>query len=398
MNAQLLRIVAVASALGVVACSPGKQQVHSAAPANTELKPIKSTSKLPDIATRPDGGVNPDRIIPLSPEENMARIRQNIAQPIIFGKSVAGITISTTFTQSLNILSNPTGTSDSQFFYGENISVIWGEKDSQIPEAIIVFDGYSGPMQLPAKFKSPKMGDSFAPYFTETAPAVAGTALIQELARYFANQPETYDCVKEKECSISAKGANLDFSFRNGLMRFSNDGEKKLNIVYFTQPPAPKTPAITAPIVFKTSAGGVSIGWTVAQVKALLGEPIKVVQDTYYIYDNNNMAVAIENGQVAMIQLEDSFAGKVTLPAELGDVVVGTEMKKHFTATDPKGENLLRTIARFVEKKDASYDCIAEKKCAVQESADNIQMAFDGGALVFDKSEAKKLVIVVVSN
>lgn len=398
MNAQLLRIAVVAaSALNVVACSPGKQQVHSTAPAYPELKPIKGTSKLPDIATKPDGGVHVERTIPLTPEENIARIRHNIVQPITFGKTAAGIAINTTFTQSLSVLSDPTGSSENQFFYAENISVIWGEKDPQIPEAIIIFDGYEGVFNLPEKFKSPRMGDSFAAYFTEAAPAVAGTALIQELARHFANQPASYDCIKAKDCSISAKGANVDFMLPNGLVRFSNDAEKKLSIVYFTQPPAPKTPALTAPVVFKKSIGGVNIGWTLAQVKALLGEPIKVAQENLYLYDNGNLIIEIEGDKVASLQIQDDYAGKMTLPTELGNVVLGTEMKAHFSETDPKGENLLRSIVRFLENKDASYDCIAEKTCGIQESAEHIQHMFVGGAMVYEKSEAKKLVIVAVS-
>lgn len=398
MNAQLLRIAAIISALSVVACSPGKQQVHSAAPAYPELKPIQSSSKLPDIATKPDGGVDPNRVIPLSPEENMARVRKNIVEPVIFGKSAAGISITTTFAQSLNILSNPIGSSKSQLFYNEAVSIVWKQGEPELFEAMIVFDEYKGVVQLPAKFNSPTMGTSFATYFTETAPAVPGTALIKELARYFENKPESYDCFAEDDCEISVDDSDIDFTFRNGFLRFSNDADKKLSIIYFGQPAQPKTPAITAPIVFNESAGGVKLDWTLAQVKALLGEPIKVIDNKKYVYDNGNLIVTIQNDKVVVLQVQGKFKGKLTLPAELGDIALGTELKSHFTEADPKGEEFLRKIARFMDKKDATYDCFKEDTCGIQEGGDLIQMAFTGGLLAIEKNETKKLSIVLVGH
>lgn len=342
--------------------------------------------------TRPEGGFVRGRLTPIGAEENAARVARNKKEPIIWGEAAAGITTATQYIEGLDILAEPLGTSQGFHFYNENVRIAWGGQGKRTPQSIIIDVGYLGALKLPTEFGEVRLGDSFKSRFPPSDPM--GKGYIRALARAFEKMGPDFDCFVINVCNVIIDADFIEFSFRNGSMIFTNDDVRELRFVYFLPNLPPLTQPLNQPLVFGTSAGGVSMTMMSHQIKGILGNPSHV-NGAFSYYDNGNLAIAWDaSSKPLMFFIDRGYQGSWELPAPLGVWRLNSDKSDHFKSSDPNGIALLKTLGRSFDGKetDPAYDCQLVNSCRVTVDFDGtIEFVFDRGGVIFDNSPERRL-------
>lgn len=345
--------------------------------------------------TRPEGGLVRGRTATLSAEENAERVARNKKQPIVWGESVAGITMATEYLDGLDILAEPLGFSQGFYFYNENIRIAWGTQTKRTPTSVIVDVGYQGPLSLPAEFGEVRMGDSFKSRFPFSDPT--GKEFIKALSRALEKMGPDFDCFSINVCKINVGTDLIEFSFRNGSVLFSNDANHELRFLYFLPNLPPLTTPLTQPMVFGDSAGGANMGLLQAHAKLTLGTPA-FTNGIFSYWDNGNLGIAWEPGasKPLMMHIDRGYQGTWVLPAPLGTLRLNQVMSSYFPTNDSQGVELLKIMGRIFDGKaeDASYDCQLVNSCRVVAGDSGIEFIFDKGGVVFDYGPEYRLATV----
>lgn len=368
-----------------------KNDGESGGTAGLDETRIRATSKLPDKATKPDGGTVEKRISVLSPEENKARVLANISQPIVFGKSVANIDMSMTQEVAGKILSSPIGNDDTMYLYSENIRIVWEALEEGAPvkaQFIFIDDGYLGAVNFPEKYGVVKLGTPMAKYFTEADPS--GEAFLKDLARFYDGKSADYDCVRLRKCGVQVTATHIRFVLQNGDLFFLNDAQKTLNIVGFVPPPPAETAPLTGDIVFGVGAAGITLLNTESQVLVKLGEPVSVDPLGIYLFDNGHVAVFFNpfSKKLTSMTLSFGFEGKLKMPADIGDKYLGDGFADRFPVSDPLGEAFMLRLGKYFDNKenDVGYNCQIINSCYAQQNDELVLFTFDNGSIVFSKT------------
>ena len=397
------RLLTFTIAVLVVGCADnftGEGKFNEPAPAADESQ-IRSTSRLPDKATNPDGGVDDRRIRPLKPEEQVERVGGNISQPIVFGEGAANIKMTTTLDESRSILSSPLGISDGMYFYSENIRVIWSENDDGItvPEFIFVDIGYRGALKLPKKYGTVQLGTAMKKYFPDTDEF--GEELILELGRYFEGKDDDdYHCLDLRTCGIQVTGTHIRFIFRSGDLFFLRNDDLPLDVVSLVPPPPADSDPLTDEVIVGTGAGGVKLTEDREQILSKLGEPVSVDFLGIHIFDNGNFEVFFDNttDEVLSMTLRIGYAGLIDLPSSLGEIRIGDPLSDHFDNDDPLGEDLLKAMGKYFDGKEADdgYDCTLVNSCAVQIGNNVLYFRFDAADFVISPGDGHRIDVITL--
>lgn len=402
LRAHISHFGAIGLVLLAASCTEGRKQEYGTSPAVPERSPLISTKDLPNLPTKPDAGIDDWRVVPLTPEENNARVRKNTGLPIVFGESAAGISMKTTLVESMDILSDPYGTAGDMVFYREGIRVKWNTTGDQKPNLIIVDDDYQGTLAMPGTIGSIKVGAGFKKFFAESDTSLApGTSLLKQLGRFFMKESAEFDCLAKKYCSMSDEGDSFYLIYPAGFLIFGKTPELPLKLMVFRTPPPPPTEPLKDAILLGKGAGGITLGMTQAQVAQKLGKPSATAQDGREVYDNGNLIViykadANSAKSVIAIAVIGDYLGGLTASTKLGTLKVGQSLASYFTAT-VNGTELAKELGRFAEGKDANYDCIASKTCEVTDEDTSHVVTVKGGQLQINHDDKKIAAIVVAA-
>lgn len=348
--------------------------------------------------TRPSGGIDNDRVGQVNAGENAERAMRNRKESVMWGDTAAGISFRTTYSESVDILSTPIGVSGTFHYYAENVRIAWSQEGKRNPQLIVVDNGYLGRIVMPDSVGMVKMGDSFSRYFTNSDPQAE--QLLIKLGQFFEKKPSTFNCLALNVCSIREDDSYLEFVFRNGGLIFKNNPLKTLEIFYFEPTPRPLTEPLTAPVVFGDSAGGIAMLSNYADGYPILGDPMAVSGNTFY-YDNGNFGVvwdlAAPNKAKVMV-IDKGYQGVIQLPAPYGNVHMRDSFSQYFTAQDPRGEAMLKDLARTFDGHagDANWDCMQVNSCQAYASIEGVDYVFDKGGMIFDEKGRLVLLYFVI--
>jgi hypothetical protein len=327
----------------------------------------EATAKIPYQPTNPSGGVIPGKGEPLDPEENARRQARNTAKPIVWGESIAGISLDTTREEATTILAQRLTTSGAFEIYPESIQIAWSNTQPRVPQIIVAFGTYGGELTLPEPIGKVSLGDDLSEHF-ESDPN--GEQFMRTIGAHFEGQdPNSYDCRTELTCAPSVFNNLRFFEFKGGSIGVTSD--YKLNLVYIV-PNQNFFPRVTAPAVYGQSIGGVSLNSQRANVEAQIGRPQGQSGGLFY-YDDLNMVIAWNLRNVpALVGAQEDFLGDIEFPEAIGGSrKIGDSMTSAINGVDVVGnspaENLIISLDRaLVEERAPDYNCLTEETCQVE--------------------------------
>lgn len=215
-NFVLIWALVFATALG---CSKSPKEYNGAAPVQNKVQDqnIPTFEKPIDVIINGKVQKSPELISQAIEGEDVIDAKKaiNSRQPIIYGNSVAGITLRTTLQEAELILTPPPFGVSSNFtaLYEEGIYIQWRKDEPQIPDYILVLDGYLGEMQVPLPGKPIKMKHDFSKQYGKGTKQGA-ESLARDYFRYFEQKESDYDCIAEATCRVIWDDANQkDFFF-----------------------------------------------------------------------------------------------------------------------------------------------------------------------------------------
>lgn len=302
--------------------------------------------------TNPEGGLITGKAPNISTEEDLKRIAINSALPIIFGESVAGITLKTTRQDAKAILSNPQFTTDSGIdVYGEGLQVTWGPGINPVPASIRIVEGYKGALNLPlpAPYQAVSLQQDLTPLFAndpnyETFTRAAGAA--------FAGQDANYNCLTAGTCLIDNRGSEVIIDFPNGSLILFN---KAIYLIEF-QTNTGFTAVSSAPMLLDKSIAGITVGSLKADVIKALGEPYRYKLGEEFLFDARTIRIEFDaEDKVLSVGAVKGHKGKIKIGTK--EYAIGSSFKEFSTADDVDGLKMMQTLNQLVTGKDASFDC-----------------------------------------
>ncbi len=231
----------VAALLIGTGCSRSPQQYGGGEPPKAGPQLTLASENLPSAPTNELGGLVDGRVLQEDPNAIDNKIRFNSSKPIILGVGAGGITMNTTYEESRDILAPEWFTSDGLTFYREFLAVGWREQDPRKADLMVIYNGYTGPLQMPDGYKEVRIGSELGEYFTAEDPQ--GRKMINDMWRMMNPTADEGDCLegnlaKQPSCILQVNneaGQIIVFFQGYGGMILSNDERKALGLVLLQQ-------------------------------------------------------------------------------------------------------------------------------------------------------------------
>ncbi len=336
------------------------------------------------LPTRPAGGLVEGKGKTLDPEEAERRRNKNMVEPIIFGTSVAGITMSTRQSEAMETLVYY-GSNQSADFFQEHIAVIWGGGADPVPGLIVVQEGYAGKLKLADPYGEVSIGDPLAGRIGSINDL---RTFILTIGAQFEGQPSTYDCEKALTCQLNEDDTLYQLDFRRGGIYLNKTADLSIALIYFSQPQRFFAPLVDA-MVHNISIGGLTFQTKRATAELRLGPTIGEQLENGIIftyYDRGNFAVSWGADLTpAAFKAVGAYAGGLDFGGAVGVRKIGNSFASYATI-DTTGKALLLTLDRALNKRtDPNYDCSV--------SSNTVQATCE--AVIIEDVTPKRLLLVI---
>lgn len=360
---------------------------------------VVTNQKLPP--TNPDGGKIEGKSEAMDPEESQRRKTRNVGQPIVWGESIAGISMTTSFEEAQGILSESVGSSGFFIFYGEHLAVAWSGGEPNVPFAIVALDGYGGAISLPEPFGDIRVGDDISSFFSDDYEANRNT--VRALARVFDKEGAGYDCLARQTCRYAEfDNGEKRLEFQRGIIAV--DSSNRISLIYTLIPQSFPAP-VSGDYVYGETIAGYSLGSTRASTEQELGLPILAASQTNPLdyYDSLNLVFqwGADNLPLSII-IRHHFDGNIligdSISKRIGDSLIDVLSTPPDTSTVTDEElidihvpNLLKTMERLFHDRAIDYDCLSpgqdlDPTCALEVFETSIRLDFPMGSFILNRS------------
>jgi hypothetical protein len=334
------------------------QGEYVAAVLSEDAVPVK-----PLLPTRPDGGVVEGKLQTLDPEEAERRRNRNMVEPIVFGTSVAGITMKTPYSQAMNTLVYYGSNNQGIDFFQEHIVIAWSAGSDPVPFQIGIQEGYGGKLKLPEPYGEVVIGQ---PMTNQIGTLQDLRSFMLTLGASFENKDRgTYDCEKSLTCQLSENESFFMLDFRLGGIYLGKTADLPIDFIYFTQPQQFFAPLVD-PIIHNFSIGGVNFQASRSTVEARIGPPIARRLEgegvIFSYYDKGNFAISWADENSAQsnpqaIKAVGAYGGTQAFGGAIGTRKLGDSFASYATI-DATGQALLLAMDRILNKRtNPAYDC-----------------------------------------
>ncbi|HET9240902.1 MAG TPA: hypothetical protein VFO10_26795 [Oligoflexus sp.] len=309
------------------------------------------------LPTRPEGGFVEGKGANLDPEEAEQRRNKNMVEPIVFGTSVAGITMNTRYSEAMQTLVYYSS-NQSADFYQEHIAVIWGAGADPVPGLIVVLDGYAGKLKLPDPYGEVSIGQPMAGRIGSINDV---RSFMLTIGAAFEGQPSTYDCEKSLTCQFNEDASSYQLDFRRGGVYLNKTADLPIGLIYFSQPQRFFAPLVD-PILHNLSIGGLTFQTRRTTAEARLGPPVDERPEggiVFTYYDRFNFAVAWgQDTTPSAFKAVGKYEGPQNFGGTIGSRKIGDSFANVTApASDTTGKNLLLALDRALNQRAANYDC-----------------------------------------
>jgi hypothetical protein len=337
-----------------------------------------------NLPTRPDGGFVEGKGKALDPEEAERRRNKNIAEPIVFGTSVAGITMNTRYSEAMDTLVYYASNQSADFFQ-EHIAVIWNGGPDPVPGLIVIQEGYAGKLKLPAPYGELSVGQAMSGRIGSVNDI---RSFMLTAGAQFEGQAPGYDCEKALTCQFNEDETLYMLDFRRGGIYLNKTADLSIAFIYFSQPQqffAPLTDAIT----HNSSIGGLTFQSRRTSAELRLGPTMGEQFEggiLFSYYDRGNFAVAWGgDGTPSAFKAVGKYAGTQNFGGAIGVRKIGDSFASYATV-DETGQALLLALDRTLNNRtDPAYDCSF--------SSDTVQATCQ--AVVVDTVTPGRLLLVI---
>lgn len=313
---------------------------------------VPATRPLP---TRPDGGLVEGKGQTLDPEEAERRRNKNIIEPIVFGNSVAGISMSTPYSEAMKTLVYY-GSNQGIDFFQEHVVVAWGGGADPVPFQIGIQEGYAGTLKLPAPYGEVSLGQQMAGKINN----------LDELRQFmlvsgaaFENQPNTYNCETSLTCQFNENESFYMLDFRRGGIYLSKATGLPIGFMYFTQPQRFFAPLVD-PILHNLSIGGLTFQTKRTTAEARMGPTIGEQLEgglVFSYYDRANFAVAWGTDSTpSAFKAVGAYQGTQNFGTTIGTHKLGDSFASYAVTTDD-GTALMLALDRGLNNRAADFNC-----------------------------------------
>lgn len=386
MNWTKSLVAALLPCISLIACNEKAQDPPYFTP---EVRSgAEAVPEIPYIPTNPTGGFIPGKPPSLDPEENARRQAANTVKPIVWGESIAGISLNTSYNDAKKILAQRLVSNGSVEVYPESIQIAWRATVPPTPELILAFGTYGGKLKLPNPIGEVSLGDNFSQHFANDP---NGGELMRLLGAYFEGKdPKNYDCRKELSCAISFFNNTLFLEFKKGALGF--DSSFRLDLVYIVENQN-FFPRLTGDLVYGQSIGDLTLETTRSQLESQLG-PAQGVNGNLLFYDDLNLIVAWNSEQKpAIMVVQQDYMGKILIPG-IGDgsFQIGDSFAD-IVDSDDDGTLLIQALDRALHNREADYNCLSleEETCKWEVSQGVLLLHLQKGTFAFSNDAEKRL-------
>lgn len=385
--------------------------------------------------TNPDAGQIIGKGTSLDPLESQKRKELNSIQPIVWGKSLAGIDTTTTYEQAKSILANPRASFVVDTFnvviYPEYLQVYW-RPDNNRPIAMFALEGYSGALSLPSPYDPITTKQDISSYVDTEENQ---NNFIRTLSREFQNEAADFDCIAERTCRfLRFDDGTKWLDFNNGRIEVL-PGDKIGNI-YALLP-------ITFPARFigdldieNSSLGTFVLTGTRQGIENQLSGALDAVRSplSYYrdqkfdedlkaftfYYDDLNIGIQwVDNAETEdssddnpeSILVRSDFKGEIILKNEPDTRTKINESMLAFidetVRPDPEtiedsdligthAPQLMKDLDSLIYTRAVDYDCELEGTCILKVFTDRIEINLNTVTFVMERAAELKLQIAAI--
>lgn len=139
------------------------------------------------------------------------------------------------------------------------------------------------------------------------------------------------------------------------------------------------------PIIYKESFSGVTFDTEFSEGKNILAEPRGITSNGIYVYrEGVGILWRTQDPHVpAAVIVLPSYLGGFQLDQTLGEIKIGSPVVDHFLDDDGTGKTVIKKYFNALEKKDASYDCLATSECELNlvDQGRNYEFVFPSATL-----------------
>ncbi len=347
-------------------------------------------AERPYLPSNPNGGVIQSKPVAIDPAENAERIHRNSTQPILWGESMAGVTMDSSLAEANEILAQSLGSNNGFSFYPENIAIFWDTNTTpQIPFFMIAFDTYLGDIQLPEPFGVVRMGEDISRFFILDS---SGQSFLRELGRALTGQGPAYDCRQALSCSIIDDGQSIEFAYKRGSITV--DREKRISSVTMIRN-QDFFPRLSGSLQYGSSASGVSLGQFRSTIESIVGNAQRSLGGALF-YDDMNFYVSYGlDATAALIGVRSDYQGLIEFPEPIGNRQLGDSFNDLAALADD-GRELILVLDRALHTRAPDYDCLSETTCRVTTSGSQLILELQRGAYVFSNDADKYLSEVLI--
>ena len=336
--------------------------------------------------TRPDGGAVLGKSTGLDPEVSESRKLNNIVLPVVFGESVAGISMQTTNAEAKKILAPASLAAQGFEYYPEHIRIAWKGEATSTPDYVVVDEGYAGKLQLPAPYGASQVGQSLAPMLATQTDL---KNLLLNAGALFEKQAPTYDCEKALTCQLTEDASYFSLEFRRGGLLIAKQTSLPLSFIYFNGPNKFYARAAD-PIVYQISVAGINFQSKRAAVEARLG-PAQGSGGTVVYYDKQSVGVIWGADETpAVLQALGTYQGSLNFGLAMGSHRIGDSMASYVPLTDD-GTLLMQMIYRGIKATDLDCTTLPTPCTLTLDLEKNrLTMNMDRSAFVFSNTAERK--------
>ncbi|SME97214.1 hypothetical protein [Pseudobacteriovorax antillogorgiicola] len=359
----MLRFIVATLFLSLFACEENyeKNKPYSA-PALPATADVVGNRVL--TPTNPNGGDVVGKFEPLDPEESERRKALNVIQPILWGESIAGITMTTAFSEASSILSNSVGTNGFFVFYSEHVAIAWTGAEPNVPFAIVALDGYGGSLSVGGSIGDIKIGSDLSSLLGSYE---QNQEFVRTLARTFDGQGAGYDCFALNTCRyLEFNDGFKQLEFRRGVI--SIDNQNRISLIYSLMDQTYPAP-LTGDYVYGQSLGGLTLASNRTTTEQAIGFPVS--EDAFFdFYDSLNIGIQWggDNSPLVIIA-QNRFAGDInigdSITKKIGDSMIDILDTPPDPATVSDAElvethapALIQKLERILHNRAADYNCL----------------------------------------
>jgi hypothetical protein len=159
------------------------------------------------------------------------------------------------------------------------------------------------------------------------------------------------------------------------------------------------------PIIFdgqnpnNSGLAGINFKTTLDDAALILSHPVEY--DCGFYYEEGMCIEWQKDGaqrpkQMIIVQ---NYLGEIELPAPIGKIRMGTDLKRYFQANDPVGKSVVEMLYRsFFKVADPNYSCIQDGKCEAREVETAIIWRLPNIFLQLSKDGGNQLFLILLEN